>query len=203
MREKVQHIINRFKQFNKKTMVCYGTSLTSGSGWVKMLQKELPDWCVINSGEGGMNSNWGIDNFEKRVLRYNPHVVLMEFAVNDAYIKDDFYKRPSLMGSLCNLRDMITPLKYSKVYYMTMNPPYDMYLQGRNPKDDRPEWETYYRRHRNAAKNLGAEIINITPKWEALDQDEFLRLCPDCLHPNELGSKEIIVPTILEALCLK
>ena len=204
MREKIRHLINRLRQIpNRKTMVCYGTSLTSGSGWVKMLQKELPDWCVINSGKGGMNSNWGIDNFEKKVLRYNPHVVLMEFAVNDAYIKEDFCGKLGIKKSLENIGYMVETLKWCKVYYMTMNNPYDMFLQGRNPKDDRPSWEQYYRMHRYEAHAFGAEIINHTPRWQALDQGEFLKMVPDGLHPNELGSKEITVPTILEALCLK
>ena len=203
MREKIHHIINRLKQINKKTMVCYGTSLTSGSGWVKMLQKELPDWCVINSGEGGMNSNWGVDNFEKKVLRYSPHVVLMEFSINDCFIGEPLYEKPQLNKSLSNIKNMIKRLRWSKVYYMTMNNPLDIYLKGRNPAEQRPLWETYYRRHRLVAKELGAEIINHTPMWEVLDQGEFLRLCSDGLHPCEQGSKEITLPTILGALCLK
>ena len=195
-------LLNKLRQINKKIMVCYGTSLTSGSGWVKMLGKELPGWCVINSGKGGMNSTWGIDNFEDRVLTYNPHIVLMEFAVNDAYTKEDFYRRSSFTESLANIRNMISRLR-CEVYYMTMNPPLDMFIQGRNPAEDRPYWRDYYKIHRRVAHEMDAKIINITSRWQVLDTEDFLRYAPDGLHPNELASREITIPTILEALCLE
>ncbi len=196
----------------KKRMVCYGTSLTSSDGWfgtsfrstggwVKMLDKSLPDWRVINSGKGGMNSNWGMDNFQKKVLRYNPHVVLMEFAINDAYTgKLPFYDTPGFDKSIQNIKFMIKKLKWCKVFYMTMSPPLDKFLFDRNPAEDRPMWDLFYREHRDIAHELGAEVINITRKWEALSTEKFLEYCPDGLHPNELGSKMITLPTILKRL---
>jgi len=184
----------------KKRMVCYGTSLTSGSGWVKMLKKRLPDWKIINSAKGGMNSNWGVDNFEQKVLKFNPHIVLMEFAVNDAYIKTDFYGTVDIEQSIQNIKSMIKKLKWCKVFYMTMNNPLDMYLQGRNPAEDRPGWERYYRLHRFEAYECGADVINITARWQTLDKDDFLKFCPDGLHPSELGSGMITIPAIMEAL---
>ena len=185
-------------------MVCFGTSLTSSGGWVKMLRKQLLDWRVINSGEGGMNSNWGMDNFGKKVLKYNPHVVLMEFSINDAYIRYDEIdygcKATSLEQSIQNIKFMIKKLKWCKVYYMTMNPPLDIFISGRNPKEDRPEWWLYSNTHQQVAETLGAEVIDIAEKWKALSTEKFLEYCPDGLHPNELGSKMITLPTILERL---
>ena len=102
----------------KKRLVCFGTSLTSGSGWVKMLKKRLPDWRVINSGKGGMNSNWGMDNFGQKVLRYNPHVVLMEFSVNDAYIKTDFYGTVDFDRSIWNIKFMIKLKNFRNMNYL-------------------------------------------------------------------------------------
>ncbi len=186
----------------KKRMIIYGTSLSSGSGWSKMLQKRLPDWKVINNAKGGMNSSWGMDNFGQKVLKYNPHVVLMEFAVNDAYIKDDYYGTVGPDRSIQNIKFMIKKLKWCKVFYMTMNPPLDMFIQGRNPAEDRPRWAGKYATHRYVAEKAGAEVINITARWEALSTKKFLDYCPDGLHPNELGSKMITIPAILERLGL-
>lgn len=185
-------------------MVCYGTSLTAGSGWVKMLNKELKDWYVINSGKGGMNSNWGVDNFYKKVLRYKPKIVLMEFAINDAYIKDDFYKLVDIVDSITNIEILTLILRRRdiKVYLMAMNPPLDLFLSGRNPALDRPDYSDYYFAHQQIAKVLHIPFIDHTKEWRKLSTDDFLKYCPDGLHPNELGSKEITIPTILKQLSL-
>ena len=184
----------------KKRIVTYGTSLTSTGNWVKMLKHKLPGWKVINSAEGGQNSEWGVRNFDKKVLRHNPHCVLMEFAINDSYIRDSFCGKLDIEKSLKNIRYMIEKLKWSKVFYMTMNPPLDKFISGRNPAADRPDWERYYRQHRYEAHCLGASIINITARWEALGEEKFLEYCPDGLHPNELGSHFITIPAIMVAL---
>jgi len=188
----------------KKRLVCYGTSLTSTGGWVKMLKKRLPDWRVINSGEGGINSNWGLDNFGKKVLKYNPHVVLMEFAINDSYIKYDEIdygcKPTSFDQSIQNIKFMIKKLKWCKVYYMTMNPPLDIFIAERNPAEDRPDYWLYSNTHQKVADTLGAEVIDMNEKWKALSTENFLEYCPDGLHPNEFGSEMITIPAIMEAI---
>lgn len=184
--------------FRKKTMVCFGTSLTQTGGWVEMLQKQLPDWKVINSGQGGMNSNWGRDNFEKKVLRFNPNIVLMEFAINDCYIGPPFYKKPTFEESSKNINFMVDKLWGARVFYLTMNPPLDKFLFGRNPAEQRPEWEKYTQEHCGEAKFRNATIIDIADYWKMLPEKAFLKFCPDGLHPNELGSGIITAPTILD-----
>ena len=170
-----------------------------------MLNKALPDWRVINSGEGGMNSNWGMDNFGKKVLRYNPHVVLMEFSINDAYIRYDEIdygcKATSLVQSIKNIKFMIKKLKWCKVFYMTMSPPLNKFLFDRNPAEDRPEYWLYSNVHQKVAYDIpGVEVIDIAEKWQVLSTEKFLEYCPDGLHPNECGSENITLPTILERL---
>lgn len=189
----------------KNVLVCYGTSLTAGSGWVKMLQMKLPDWYVINSGKGGMNSEWGLDNYKKLVLRYKPKIVLMEFAINDAYKHATYYRPVSLHSSIRNIHWMIKEFQEEgiKVYLMVLNPPLNMYLSGRNPKEDRPYYYDYYKQHKQLAEKLKIDFIDVCSEWLELTTDEFLHYCPDGLHPNALGSRAITVPKILEALCLK
>jgi len=135
----------------------------------------------------------------------------MEFSINDAYIRYDeidYGSKPTTFEqSIQNIRFMIKKLKWCKVYYMTMNPPLDIFIAERNPAEDRPDWWLYSNAHQKVADTLGAEVINIAEKWQRYIDNpyptgrySFLDLCPDGLHPNELGSKMITIPAIMEAL---
>ncbi len=78
----------------EQTVVTYGTSLTAGGAWVRHLEEELqrsyPGKAkVINSGSGSKWSTWGAENLEERVIKKRPDTVLMEFAINDAYLPYD------------------------------------------------------------------------------------------------------------------
>ena len=41
---------------------------------------------VINSAQAAMWSTWGVENLRERVLEYKPDMVIIEFAMNDAYL---------------------------------------------------------------------------------------------------------------------
>lgn len=191
----------RARLTRKKKIVCFGTSLTEGSGWVKMLQKELPEYHVINFGKGGMNSNWGVKNL-KWVLWFKPEIVLMEFAINDASILTEYYKPVNQFQSSINLQRMIYDFKVNgiEVYLMVMNPPLDINIYERNPAEDRPEYNEYYELHKAIAIINNIPFIDLTAEWNKLSREDFLWFCPDGLHPNELGSRGITVPTILKQL---
>ena len=75
-----------------QTVVTYGTSLTAGGAWVAQLKQALDQRfprlvTVINSGQGGMWSKWGVDNLDARVISKKPDAVFIEFAINDAFLK--------------------------------------------------------------------------------------------------------------------
>lgn len=182
-------------RFYKNVLICFGTSLTEGSGWVKMLQKEMPDWYVVNFGKGGECSDWGTKVY-KKILYFKPKIVLMEWAINDAYIR---YPKPlTLAESKSNLIEMIYFFKSKgiEVYVQVMNPPLDIFLAGRNPLKDRPEFQKFYELHREISKNYAVPFIDHVKEWNKLSKRKFLEYCPDGLHPNELGSQKITIPLI-------
>ena len=88
--EKSRLVVN-LESGKRQTIVTYGTSLTAGGAWVGQLQQALDSRypgqaTVINSGKGAMWSKWGVDNLEERVIQKKPDTVLIEFAINDAYL---------------------------------------------------------------------------------------------------------------------
>ncbi|MBO4548371.1 MAG: hypothetical protein J5758_04065, partial [Abditibacteriota bacterium] len=75
-----------------RTLVTYGTSLTETGGWVDMIRAKLAEKYgdnarVINGAKSAMWSGWGVDNLDERVLSHDPDLVILEFAVNDAFLE--------------------------------------------------------------------------------------------------------------------
>ena len=201
MKRKIRILFSLIRsKFHKNVMVCLGTSLTAGSGWVKMLGMKLLDWYVVNLAKGGMNSNWGVTQI-RIVLRFKPKIILMEWAINDAYIGKPFFRPISTYAeSYNNIERMIEAFKGIKIIMLGMNPPLDMFLCGRNPAAERPCYRVYESQHYQLAKRWKIPYIDITKEWDKLNKDDFLHYCPDGLHPNALGSRDLIIPKILEGL---
>jgi len=82
---------------SRKSLVCFGDSITEGEGslpqdkWTLFLQ-ELVDkahpgtYKVHNCGVGGDTTAIGIDRIEQDVLPLLPGLVLVQFGINDAYV---------------------------------------------------------------------------------------------------------------------
>ena len=187
-----------------QVVVTYGTSLTAGGAWVGQLQDTLkakyPGLAtVINSGQGGMWSKWGVDNLDARVLKKKPDCVFIEFAINDAFLK----YATSVEAARTNLCTMIDRILQSKaeteIVLMTMDPPTGVHLERR------PKIEDYYQMYRDVAKERKLRLIDHEPNWKKiLDQDKalFSKLVPDGIHPGPEGCSKVITPEILKAMGL-
>jgi len=144
-----------------------------------------------------MWSKWGVDNLDKRVIEKNPDTVLIEFAINDAYLP---YKT-SVEQARSNLENMIDRILKShpdcEIVLMVMNPPIGVHLERR------PKIKDYYRMYRDVARDRKLLLIDHYPKWEKiLDQDAelFNKYVPDGIHPGPEGCKMVISPEIAKSL---
>ena len=75
---------------NVFTIAFIGGSLTAGGAlWIsetkKVLEEKMPGKTVVtlNAGKGGTDSSFGAARFSEDVVKYNPDMVVIEFAVND------------------------------------------------------------------------------------------------------------------------
>jgi acyl-CoA thioesterase-1 len=195
-------LVNNLESGKQQRVIAYGTSLTASGAWVKQLQAALnsshPGKAkVINSGKGAMWSKLGVDNLDKRVIEKNPDTVLIEFAINDAYLN---YKT-SVEQAQSNLENMIGRiLKVNvncEIVLMVMNPPIGVHLERR------PEIKDYYQMYRDVAKVRKLILIDHYPKWEKIlnkDPKLFNKYVPDGIHPGAEGCKAVILPNITKAL---
>ena len=186
----------------QQTVITYGTSLTAGGPWVHQLQEALNSSYpgkakVINSGAGAMWSKWGVDNLDKRVIAKNPDTMLIEFAINDAYLP---YKT-SVEQAQSNLENIIERILESnskcEIVLMVMNPPIGVHLERR------PKIKDYYQMYRDVAKARRLLLIDHYPKWEKIlneDPKLFNKYVPDGIHPGAEGCKAVILPNITKAL---
>ncbi len=197
-----QSLIAHLKAGKPQTIVTYGTSLTAGGAWVGQLQSALnrsfPGLAkVVNSGAGGMWSKWGVDNLEERVIAKKPDAVLIEFAINDAYLE---YNTPveSARTNLVNMIDRILKANpQCQVILMTMNPPIGVHLERR------PKVDEYYEVYRQVAKERKLLLIDHSLNWKKILQEDaaaYNKLVPDGIHPEGLGCETVILPQLLKSL---
>ncbi|MCX7048257.1 MAG: SGNH/GDSL hydrolase family protein [Candidatus Sumerlaeota bacterium] len=138
-----------------------------------------------------------MDNLDKRVIEKTPDAVIIEFAINDAFLQ---YKT-SPEDARKNLENMIDRIKKARpqceIILMTMNPPIREHLERR------PKIEDYYEMYRKVAKDRSLLLIDHYPNWQKIlkdDPDTFNKYVPDGIHPNTLGCEKIIMPQLLKSL---
>jgi len=195
-------------------IVTYGTSLTAGGAWVTQIQTwlndQFPGQCtLLNSGMGSMASNTGVKLLTPKVLDHKPDVLLIEFAVNDAYRAYD-PNQPDFDISLEKSRDNLHAIidqtlaisPHCKVFIQTMNPAWDA-PNGWGCETKRPDLDAYYQGYRDVASQRGLPLIDHHPVWRAIQQHHrtlFERYIDDGVHPIAEACEHVVTPAIKAAL---
>jgi lysophospholipase L1-like esterase len=191
-------LVKNLQSGKKQHLVAYGTSLTAGGAWVAQLKDLLArkygdNVTVTNSGQGGMWSKWGLENLDARVLKKNPDTVLIEWAINDAFLP----YATSVEQAQKNLESMVDQILKKnpscEIILMTMNLPLGVHLEKR------PEIVKYYQMYRDVAGSRKLRLIDHEPNWKAVlekDKDQYLSYVPDGIHPNAKGCEMVILPAL-------
>ncbi len=191
-----------FRDKTVRKIVCYGSSLTAIGNWVNQVKDVLADKypgaaAVINRGRIAAASDWGIENFEKLVIKENPDIVFLEFSINDAYLPYDISPETS-RSNLIYMIDRLTEHNPECILIlMTMNHPLNSHLA------DRPEIALYYQIYRETAAEKKIPLIDFYPVWlQSLEDDpeKYRSFFPDGIHTSFSGCSEIITPEILRIL---
>ncbi len=201
-------LIKNLEAGKPQTLVTYGTSLTAavgGKAWVNEMTATLNSkynglLTTINSAKSAMWSTWGVQHLEDSVIKKNPDAVIIEFAMNDAFLN---YKTSVDVAQL-NLNYMIDRI-------LLHNPNCEVILQTMNIALDgsgtaRPDLLLYYQMYRDVARKRKLLLIDHYPHWRALlDQgrEAYLKAMPDGLHPGVEASKTMIAPYVVERLNAK
>lgn len=196
-------VIERLRNGEKQKIVVYGTSLSASvEGWATLLEDTLnaryPGKAeVINSAQAAMWSTWGVENLRERVLEHKPDLVLIEFAINDAYLPYG----TSVEAARLNLKYMVRRIwelyPACMVFIQVMNMPVAEH------KKQRPDIELYYAMYREEAEILNVGLIDHSVYWTPLlekGENEFYKYVPDGIHPSLAAQQELVLPHLLKAL---
>lgn len=196
-------VIKKLEDGENQRIVVYGTSLSaSKEGWPAMLENSLNALLpgtveVINSAQAAMWSTWGVENLREKVLKREPDMVMIEFAMNDAYLPyatSVEAARLNLEYMVCRIRELYPDCV---IILQVMNMPVAEH------KSQRPDIELYHKMYREESERLEVCLIDHYDYWVSLlkeGEEEFRKRVPDGIHPDIAAQKELVLPHILKAL---
>jgi acyl-CoA thioesterase-1 len=195
-------VAQRLEAGEQLHIVAYGTSLTEFGAWVPALRRTLEERFpgrsrLTNRGHHGVGTGWGLEHLEERVIAEQPDVVLIEFAINDAFEALEISPRESQ----AMLEEMVTRIEAAlpdcEIVLMTTHPTTAGYA--------RRDLAPYYQAVRDLARQRGLVLVDAEPVWRELlekDRPTFDAYLPDGTHPSPNGDAAITTPLLRAALGL-
>jgi lysophospholipase L1-like esterase len=180
------------------SIAALGTSLTARGGWLETLPERLAPVLprpvtTHNFGRVGATSRDGLALLDT-VLEIRPHVVLLEFAINDAAI----HRSVSLAESIANVASMVRRLRGAlpdlRLYLMTMNP-----VRGWRSLL-RPRLDAYYEQYAPLAAREQVAYIDNRASWKALSPSALAAALPDGRHPLARVAQAIVAANVAAAI---
>ena len=174
-----------------------GTSLTAGAGWPEAVAEALGA-CLDSPVEltriarPGAGSDWGLTQVPA-VADSRPDLVVIEFAINDADLRDGSFRGKALDRH----RRLVEAVRDSAgdpgLVLMTTSP-------ARGPRGwIRPFLAGHYADYRLLAEELDLGLADLHPRWQALPRAER-GLDRDGLHPRPEVAREIVLPVLVPLL---
>lgn len=176
-------------------IVAFGTSLTAGNAWPDRLTMALTE-CFGRSVEvariaaPGAGSLWGVSAVPQ-VIALAPDLVLIEFAINDADLRDGVRRSVSRTQHIAVIDALAVALPDARVVLLTMSPAY-------GPRGwMRPRLARYYADVAALAAERDLGLIDLYPRWQT---DGARADLPDGLHPTNEATERIVDPVLLQAM---
>jgi lysophospholipase L1-like esterase len=207
-------ILAKLNEGQSLTISAIGTSLTA-TGYSYWFD-QMGDWldsqypgtvslanCAVCASASKYTARYtspdsGLDVQLGNALSHNPDAVFIEFAMNDAYPQYGISQRMSKD----NLQAMIDQIN---AWGTTHGKSVDIILQTMNNAIyvDRPNLVAYYQGYRDVAAANELLLVDNYVNWLNVYVKDFARwqsYVPDNVHPNALGSQNVILPAIERAL---
>lgn len=182
------------KPFN---VVTFGTSITARGGWQKPLAHALSQCMkrpvsVRAIGGPGQGSEWGLANVG-RVNALKPDLVIVEFAINDADLRNWISPRSSRHNMMLLAQRLEAGPSQPRVVLMTTNPVIGW------KRLLRPRLERYYAEYHRVSAKRRVGLANGQNAWSDLTGRQLAQAIPDGTHPRPAVFTKIMVPHIVRA----
>lgn len=197
--------VKKLQAGTPQKVVYYGTSLTEHGAWPTQVSDALtaafPNLVTVkNSGGGGRNSEWGLQNVQQRIVAEEPDVVFIEFSINDAVERFNMPVEKSRENHEAIFAAILKARPDCQIILQTMSPSVGRPPGHKSHRKDLPAYETMYR---DLAKQHGFLLIDHAPNWQTVldkGEPEFRKYVPDGVHPNANGYAIYVTPVILRAI---
>lgn len=174
-----------------------GTSLSHDEPWTAQLETVLAE-CLRHPvalsvvARPGAAIDWGLLQIAT-VAQSRPDLVLVEFAINDADLRDGHGLGAAhrMHGEL--LTGLRTAHPRTVLYLVTMSPARG--LRGLV----RPRLGAHYRQYARLAQDHGTGLADLYPRWLALPRSAR-GLDADGLHPDPQVAAALIVPALADLI---
>lgn len=181
-------------------IVALGTSLTRNALWPDTLASVLTvcsgrPVLVTRIAAAGENSAWGLTQVQA-VAAVQPDLVLIEFAINDADLRDGQSLDAAWDAHQRLLDALAAEVPAARPVLMTTNRAFGLRVLLR------PWLGAHYEQYRRLAAARHVGLIDLEPLWAAAPasgQDGISRL-PDGLHPTDAAVATIVFPTLVTEL---
>jgi len=176
-------------------IVILGTSLShKGQTWPETLVRRL-ETCLDRPVElrrltrPGAGSAWGQGQIGA-VAKAAPHLVIVEFAINDADLSDGVSLSAAHRQHTALIAGLRRHLPQARILLMTTSP-------ALGPRGwIRPRLAAHYAAYRTLAEEQDVGLADLYPRWQALP--DLRRHLPDGLHPRPETAERVIVPELAE-----
>lgn len=177
-----------------------GTSLSARYDWPEVLAVNLQT-CLLRPvvltriARPGATSRWGSEQIGN-LLAAAPDIVLVEFATNDADLRDGLSRKASRAAHRAILDAVQAQRPDTSVVFLGMNPAAG--LRGLL----RPGLSLYTADSARLAADprtqAKAGFVDLGPAWRGVLRDNAVAsILPDGLHPTTESARKIIVSTLL------
>ena len=176
-------------------IVAFGTSLTAGPGWPEALETGLAAClgrpvALTRVAGPGQGTAWALTQTD-RVIAARPELVLIEFAINDADLRDGIGLAASRANHAQILDRLAVGLPGARPVLLTMNP-----VVGPLRWLQRPFLADYDAMLRDLAAARGLGLADLAPRWRAAIAADPALAPPDGLHPSPAAAARVVAPPL-------
>lgn len=176
-----------------KVYVAFGDSITDGYGVARgfvshvaeKIRKATPgtEWMVHSTGMSGETSSDGLYRLEKDVLSHNPHIVTINYGVNDAF---SFISSERFAGNLETMVQRIQENGCTRIVLLSS----EVIPEPMAERQVLPYWDAM----RRTAEEHDVIYADVNGHWQRIidgGRNQWEMIIPGDLHPNEEGHRVI------------
>ena len=189
-----------FPQTETFRIVTMGTSLTARGIWPEVVQEVVAQCSnrrvdLVRVAKSGERSDWGLEHLDEAIV-VKSDLLLIEFAVNDADMRDGLWPWQSLINHRAIVEGARGALPETEIWLIRSSPAFGARGLTRLPRP------VYRRLYGLLAVQQDIGLLDTRPAWRLFLRDHDRReALPDDLHPTAWADQMVTGRVVSGAIC--